>query len=77
MHLPLPLHNLSALCDGSNAARHPKFKPRVIEEIRKLHEAEHPRTIEFYEQTFNRVLSFRPLAKANLTDIEHTFENRE
>jgi len=47
-----------------------EFKPRVIEEIRKLHEADHPRTIEFYEQTFKRVLSFRPLAKANLTDID-------
>ena len=46
------------------------FKPRVMEEIRKLHEADHPRTIEFYEQTFKRVLSFKPLAKANLRDID-------
>ena len=47
-----------------------EFKPRVVEEIKKLHGAEHPRTIEFYEQTFNRVLSFKPLAKANLRDID-------
>ena len=46
------------------------FKPRVLEEVRKLHEADHPRTIEVYEQTFKRVLSFRPLAKANLRDID-------
>src|SRR5215472_11621745 len=38
-----------------------EFKLRVMEEIRKLHETDHPRTIEFYEQTFRRVLSFRPL----------------
>lgn len=47
-----------------------EFKPRVIEEIKKLHGVDHPRTIEFYEQTFNRVLSFKPLAKANLRDID-------
>jgi len=47
-----------------------EFKRRVMEEVRKLHEADHPRTIEFYEQTFKRVLSFRPLAKANLRDID-------
>ena len=46
------------------------FKPRVIEEIRKLHGGDHPRTIEFYEQTFRRVLSFKPLAKASLRDID-------
>jgi len=46
-----------------------EFQPRVMEEIRKLHEADHPRTIEFYEQTFKRVLSFKSLAKANLRDI--------
>ena len=47
-----------------------EFKPRVLEEVRKLHGVEHPRTIAFYEQTFNRVLSFKPLAKANLRDID-------
>ena len=46
-----------------------EFKPRVMEEIRKLHASDHPRTIEFYEQTFKRVLRFKPLAKANLRDI--------
>jgi integrase len=46
-----------------------EFKPRVMEEIGKLHAADHPRTIEFYEQTFKRVLSFKPLARANLRDI--------
>jgi integrase len=46
------------------------FKPRVIEEIKKLHGVDHPRTIQFYEQTFKRVLSFRSLAKANLRDID-------
>jgi integrase len=40
-----------------------------MEEIGKLHAADHPRTIEFYEQTFKRVLSFKPLARANLRDI--------
>jgi hypothetical protein len=38
--------------------------------IVKLHAADHPRTVEFYEQTFKRVLSFEPLAKANLRDID-------
>src|SRR5271165_6760153 len=47
-----------------------EFKPRVMEEVRKLSGIDHPRTIEFYEQTFNRVLSFKPLAKANLRDID-------
>jgi len=47
-----------------------EFKPRVVEEITKLHGTEHPRTVEFYEQTFARVLSFRPLAKANLREID-------
>jgi integrase len=47
-----------------------EFKPRVIEEIKKLHGEDHPRTIQFYEQTFSRVLSFKPLAKANLRDID-------
>lgn len=47
-----------------------EFKPRVLEEIKKLHGVDHPRTIEFYEQTFNRVLGFKPLAKANLREID-------
>jgi hypothetical protein len=38
--------------------------------IVKLHAADHPRTVEFYEQTFKRALSFKPLAKANLRDID-------
>lgn len=46
------------------------FKPRVMEEISKLHGADYPRTIEFYEQTFRRLLTFKPLAKANLRDID-------
>lgn len=47
-----------------------EFKPRVLDEIAKLHGVDHPRTIQFYEQTFNRVLSFKPLAKANLRDVD-------
>ena len=47
-----------------------EFKPRVIEEIVKLHATDHPRTVEFYEQTLKRGLSFKPLAKANLRDID-------
>jgi len=47
-----------------------EFKPKVLEEILKLHGVDHPRTIKFYEQTFNRVLSFKPLARANLRDID-------
>jgi hypothetical protein len=38
--------------------------------IVKLHAADHPRTVEFYEQTFKRVLNFKPLAKAILRDID-------
>jgi integrase len=39
-----------------------------MEEIRK-NCVEHPRTAEFYEDAFNRVLRFQPLAKANLQNI--------
>ncbi len=45
-----------------------QFVPRVMEEIRK-NCTEHPRTAEFYEDSFNRVLSFQPLAKARLQNI--------
>src|SRR6185312_16583325 len=50
-----------------------EFKLRVLDEIKKLHGVDHPRTIQFYEQTFNRVLSFKPLAKANLRDVDEQF----
>lgn len=44
------------------------FVPRVMEQIRKSC-TDHPRTAEFYEDAFNRALSFQPLAKANLRNI--------
>ena len=45
-----------------------EFVPRVMEEIKK-NCAEHPRTVEFYQNAFNRVLRFQPLAKARLHNI--------
>ena len=39
-----------------------------MDEIRK-NGTEHPRTVEFYEDALNRVLSFQPLAKADLRNI--------
>lgn len=53
-----------------------EFKPRVLDEIKKLHGADHPRTIQFYEQTFQRVLTFKPLAKANLRDVDEQLISR-
>lgn len=54
--------------DKKPVPRFEDFVPRVMEEIRK-NCTEHPRTAEFYEDTFNRVLSFKPLAKADLRTI--------
>jgi integrase len=45
-----------------------QFVPGVMEEIRK-NCSEHPRTAEFYEDAFNRALSFEPLAKSRLRNI--------
>lgn len=44
------------------------FVPRVLEEIKK-NCVEHPRTAEFYGSAFNRALTFQPLAKARLNQI--------
>jgi len=44
------------------------FVPRVMEEIRK-NSNEHPRTAEFYEDVFNRILRFQPLSKARLGSV--------
>lgn len=44
------------------------FIPRVMEEIKK-NSTEHPRTVDFYEDAFNRAISFQPLAKVNLRAI--------
>ena len=45
-----------------------QFVPRVMGEIRKTC-CEHPRTAEFYEDAFNRALSFEPLATTQLRNI--------
>lgn len=52
---------------GAHVGRVPAQRDRKIV---KLRAADHPRTVEFYEQTLKRVLSFKPLAKANLRDID-------
>jgi len=45
-----------------------QFVPRVMDEIKK-NCIDHPRTGEFYQDAFNRALSFHPLAKALLNKI--------
>lgn len=45
-----------------------QFVPRVMEEIKK-NCIDHPRTVEFYQDAFNRALNFQPLAKALLNKI--------
>jgi len=45
-----------------------QFVPSVMTEIHK-NCADHPRTAEFYQDSFNRALSFQPLAKAHINVI--------
>jgi len=51
------------------------FVPVVMDEI-KTKRAEHPRTPEFYQDAFNRVLRFGPMAKARLDDIKSELLSR-